>query len=141
MCRICKIARVCRAKPTKPNLLNQTYQTKPNLLNQTHQTKPKQLVKVVNTWVRSAFGNVFLISFFGTLRKFSSCQPAIDQWSSSGHQMVAKKRCHQVASDCSGSGRKVVSLKTSLIYSAHPLIALSVCQKLYYHFLLFILLS
>ena len=54
----------CQIKPTKPNIPNQTYQTKPikpNLQNQTHQTKPttpKLLVKVVNAWVRSAFGNV-----------------------------------------------------------------------------------
>ena len=43
-----------QTKPTKPNLHNlpnQTYQTK--------LTKPKLLVKAVNTWVRSAFGNVF----------------------------------------------------------------------------------
>ena len=33
--------------------MNQTYQTKP--------TKPKLLVKAVNAWVRSAFGNVFKI--------------------------------------------------------------------------------
>ena len=25
------------------------------------QTKPKQLVKVISAWVRSAFGNVFII--------------------------------------------------------------------------------
>ena len=49
---------------TKPNLQNLTYQTnptKPNLPNQTYQTKPtkpKLLVKAVNTWVCSAFGNV-----------------------------------------------------------------------------------
>ena len=42
-----------QTKPTKPNLPNQTYLTKP--------TKQKLLVKVVNAWVRSAFGNV---SFF-----------------------------------------------------------------------------
>ena len=69
------------ANPTKPNLPNQNYQTKPyepklpnqtlqtiptkpNLPNQnvaywTKATKPKLLVKVVNAWVRSAFGNVF----------------------------------------------------------------------------------
>ena len=64
-----------QTKPTKPNLPNQTYQTKPNQPNQTYQTKltkpslpnqnyptkpttPKLLVKVVNAWVRSTFGNV-----------------------------------------------------------------------------------
>ena len=55
-------------KPPKPNLPNQTYQTKPTkpiLPNQTYQTKPflpnlpKLLVKAVNAWVRSGFGNVF----------------------------------------------------------------------------------
>ena len=29
-----------QTKPNKPNLINQTYQTKPNLPNQTYQTKP-----------------------------------------------------------------------------------------------------
>ena len=38
-------------KPTKANIPNQTYQTK--------LTKPKLLVKAVNAWVRSAFGNVY----------------------------------------------------------------------------------
>ena len=63
-------------QPTKPNLPNQTYLTnsnmpkqakhsQPSLLNQTNQTKPtkrkpKSLVKAVNAWVRSAFGNVSL---------------------------------------------------------------------------------
>ena len=57
-----------QTKPTKPNLPNQTYQTKPtkpNLPNQTYltkPTKPKLLVKAVNAWVRSAFGNVLPIS-------------------------------------------------------------------------------
>ena len=37
-------------KTSKPNLPNQTYLTQP--------TKPKLLVKVVNAWVRSAFGNI-----------------------------------------------------------------------------------
>ena len=76
-----------KTKPTKPNqtdqtkprLPNQTYQSKPNLPNLTYQTKsnlayqaywtkptkPKLLVKAVNAWVRSAFGNVFeLILWF-----------------------------------------------------------------------------
>ena len=44
---------------TKSNLPNQTYQTKPNLANHIHQTKPKLLVKAVDAWVCSAFGNVF----------------------------------------------------------------------------------
>ena len=54
----------CQTKTIKPNLPKQTYQTKPpkpNLRNQTYQTKatkPKLLVKAVNAWVRSAFGNV-----------------------------------------------------------------------------------
>ena len=65
-----------QTKPSKPNPPNQTYQNKPtktNLPNQTHQTKPnlpyiaywnkptkpKLLVKAVNSWVRSAFGNVY----------------------------------------------------------------------------------
>ena len=64
-----------QTKPTKPNPPNQTYQTKPTKTNppsQTYQTKsnlyyqaywskpaePKLLVKAVNAWVRSAFGNV-----------------------------------------------------------------------------------
>ena len=41
---------ILQTKPTKPNLPNQTHLTKP--------TKPKLLVKAVNAWVRSAFGNV-----------------------------------------------------------------------------------
>ena len=44
--------------PTKPNL---PIQTKSNLAYQaywTKPTKPKLLVKAVNGWVRSAFGNV-----------------------------------------------------------------------------------
>ena len=41
-----------QTKPTKPNLPNQTHLTKP--------TKPKFLVKAVNAWVRSAFGNVLI---------------------------------------------------------------------------------
>ena len=47
--------------PTKPNL---PIQTKSNLAYQaywTKPTKPKLVVKAVNTWVRSAFGNVSLI--------------------------------------------------------------------------------
>ena len=58
-----------QAKPTKPNLPNQTEpnQTKPNLRNQIKLSQPSLLnptyqtklqVKVVNAWVRSAFGNV-----------------------------------------------------------------------------------
>ena len=50
-----------QAKPSKPNLPNQTYQTKSNLAYQaywTKPTKPESLVKAVNAWVRSAFGNV-----------------------------------------------------------------------------------
>ena len=57
---------------TKPSLPNQTYQSKPSLPNRSYQTKsnlayqaywtkpikPKLLVKAVNAWVRSAFGNV-----------------------------------------------------------------------------------
>ena len=34
-----------------------------NFPNKTHQTNPKLLVKAVNAWVRSAFGNVYLILF------------------------------------------------------------------------------
>ena len=41
---------ILQTEPTKPNLPNQTYLTKP--------TKPKLLVKAVNAWVCSAFGNV-----------------------------------------------------------------------------------
>ena len=41
----------------KANLPNQTKLTQPSLLNPTYQTK--LLVKVVNAWVRSAFGNVY----------------------------------------------------------------------------------
>ena len=53
---------------TKPIKLNQTYQTKPikpNIPNQTHLTKPTKpefLVKAVNAWVRSAFGNVLIFT-------------------------------------------------------------------------------
>ena len=66
---------ILQPKPSKPNLPNQTYPTKPtkptkpNLPNQTqpnqtYQTKPttpKLLVKVVNAWVHSAFGNVLTL--------------------------------------------------------------------------------
>ena len=48
-------------KHTKQNLPYRTYQTKSNLAYQTYWTKPikpKLLVKAVNAWVRSAFGNV-----------------------------------------------------------------------------------
>ena len=51
----------CQTKLTKLNLPKQTYQTKSNLAYQaywTKPTKPKLLVKAVNAWVRSAFGNV-----------------------------------------------------------------------------------
>ena len=54
-------------KPTKLNLPNQTYQTKSNLAYQAYLTKPtksKLLVKAVNAWVRSAFGNVLMITLF-----------------------------------------------------------------------------
>ena len=52
-------------KPTKLNLRNQIKLSLPSILNQP--TKPKLLVKVVNTWVRSAFGNVSqMISFLWT---------------------------------------------------------------------------
>ena len=68
MQNICKIwKKNYQTKHTKPNLQNQTYQTKPtkpNLLNQTYQTKhakPKLLLKAVNVWIRSAFGNVLHI--------------------------------------------------------------------------------
>ena len=50
-----------RTKPTKPNLPNLTYQTKLKIAYQAYWTrpsKPKLLVKAVNAWVRSAFGNV-----------------------------------------------------------------------------------
>ena len=61
-----------KTKPAKQNLQNHAYHTKPTKPNQTilnvacqaywtRPTKPKLLVKAVNTWVRSAFGN---ISFF-----------------------------------------------------------------------------
>ena len=49
-----------QTKPTKPTY--QTKPTKPNLPNQTYQTKPTKLnllVKAVNAWVRSAFGNIY----------------------------------------------------------------------------------
>ena len=79
MCKRCYICRICKSyKTCKPNLSNKIYQTKPAYLtfqtkitkanqtqptkltvpNKTHQTKPKLLVKAVNAWVRSAFGNV-----------------------------------------------------------------------------------
>ena len=57
-----------QTKPTKPNLPNQTYQTKSNLAYQAYwakPTKPKLLVKAVNAWVRSAFGNVSDFSLSG----------------------------------------------------------------------------
>ena len=47
-------------------LPNQTYQPKSNLAYQaywTGPTKPKLLVKAVKSWVRIAFGNVYL--FYG----------------------------------------------------------------------------
>ena len=50
-----------QTKPTKPNVRNRTYQTKSNLAFQAYRTKPTKprlLVKAVNAWVRSAFGNV-----------------------------------------------------------------------------------
>ena len=49
--------------PTKPNL---PIQTKSNLAYQAYWTKPakpKLLVKAVNAWVRSAFGNVWDILY------------------------------------------------------------------------------
>ena len=58
-----------QARPTKPNLPNQTYQTcqtkhtKLNLPNQKKHSQPSFLVKTVNAWVRSVFGNVFNLSF------------------------------------------------------------------------------
>ena len=63
-----------QSKPIKPNLQNQTRKanpqgkpTKPNQLCQPslqYQTKPNLLAKVVNAWVRSAFGNVFNNSIY-----------------------------------------------------------------------------
>ena len=46
-----KPSQTYQTKPTNPNLPNQMCPTKP--------TKPKLLVKAVNAWVRSAFGNVY----------------------------------------------------------------------------------
>ena len=40
-----------------------TKPTKPKPPHQTNQSNPKLLVKAVNAWVRSAFGNVYLILF------------------------------------------------------------------------------
>ena len=73
-----------QTKPTQPNLPNQTYQTKPiklSLLDQVKPTKldpptkPKQLVKVVNAWVRSAFGNVltFVLLISSQLIPYFQC--------------------------------------------------------------------
>ena len=65
ICRICK-CRICKpAKPNLPNPTYQTYQTKPNLANQAQQikaNKPKLLIKAVNSYVHSDFGNVCLSS-------------------------------------------------------------------------------
>ena len=50
-----------QTKPAKSNLPNKTYQTKSIIAYQdywTKPTKPKLVVKAVNAWVRSAFGNV-----------------------------------------------------------------------------------
>ena len=73
VCKICKTnsqSQTYQSKPTNPNLPTQTYQTKPaiqtcqtksNFAYQaylTKPTKPKLLVKAVNAWVRSTFGNV-----------------------------------------------------------------------------------
>ena len=44
---------ILQTKPTKPNLPSKTHLTNPN--------KPKLLVKAVNTWVCTAFGNVSLL--------------------------------------------------------------------------------
>ena len=55
---------ILQTKPTKPNLPNQTYQTKLNIAYQaywTRPTKPKLLVKAVNAWIHSAFGNVLTL--------------------------------------------------------------------------------
>ena len=76
-----------QTKPTKPNLLNQTYQNRtyqtklsqPSLLNPTYQTK--LLVKVVNAWDRSAFGNV------------SFCYSAWLSWIVSTHLRAPWYRC------------------------------------------------
>ena len=93
----CCELRALQTKPTKPNLPNQTHLTKPNLPNQTYQTyqtnqtkptkpnvayqayltmptKPKLLVKAVNAWVRSAFGNVYQLSLFLGLWRFCSLE-------------------------------------------------------------------
>ena len=66
-----------QAKPTKPYLPNQTCQTnlptKSSLTYQAYWTKPKLLVKAVNAWARSAFGNVLpVISVFLPPPGFSS---------------------------------------------------------------------
>merc|ERR1712223_835142 len=58
-----------QTKPTKPNLPNQAKPTKSNVAYQSYltmPTKPKLLVKAVNAWVCSAFGNVFSIISFET---------------------------------------------------------------------------
>ena len=71
-----------QTKPTKPNQ-TLTYQIKSNVAYQaywTMPTKPKLLVKAVNVWVRSAFGNVlnYGIVFFnyGTLTPQSTSSRA-----------------------------------------------------------------
>ena len=49
--------------PHSSDLPNRTYQTKSNYQAYwTKPTKPKLLVKAVNAWVRSAFGNVYSLS-------------------------------------------------------------------------------
>ena len=57
----CNSCQSHQAKPTKPKLLNQTKPTK--LTEPTYQTKSKSLVKAVDAWVRSAFGNVLALSW------------------------------------------------------------------------------
>ena len=88
-----------QAKPTKPNQPNQTYQTKPtkpnlpNLPSQTCQTKPtksKLLVKAVNAWVRSAFGNVYI--------HFSFCYLSFPN--SAGGEFISRDRAQGQAPFC-----------------------------------------
>ena len=85
-----------QTKHTKPNLTYRTYQTKSNLAYQTYWTKPikpKLLVKGVNAWVRSAFGNVFtMIRVFIIIFKISEFSSGVA--STKLEQRVGHTRFH-----------------------------------------------
>ena len=83
-------SQIYQTKPTKPNLPNQTYQTKstkPNILNQ---TKPTKLVKAVNGWVRSAFGNVSFYIIWRNSQPFATTK----KWTKSYEVYPSKMLLH-----------------------------------------------